>query len=150
MSELASTLSAARERSRKALAGVDLSTIVNRAGTRCVRDVLAHIASWEREVATSIRAALEGEEHVLPLPLDIDEQNERYHEANAGLTAEAATAAWEDARRELADAVAATEAAWSFRCPWGKVETVEHVVADMIEHEETHVTRIRAAVAEAS
>ena len=146
MNPLVSSLTSARARSRPTLSGVDLSTIANRAGTRRIQDVLAHIASWEREVATSIRAGLEGREHTLTLPLELDEQNERYHAANADLTADAALAMWDEARRELAEAVGRAAAEATFMCPWGKVETVDHVVKDMIEHEATHMRGILAVL----
>ena len=61
--------------SRMLLEGIDLETrIYSESGWR-IRDILGHIASWDRQVAKSLRAFRDGEDYAIP-NFDEDATNE--------------------------------------------------------------------------
>jgi hypothetical protein len=57
---------------------VDLEMVVHKETGWRVRDVVGHIATWDREVAKSLRANMAGFEYLTP---DLDEDENEFNEA---------------------------------------------------------------------
>ena len=116
-------------------------------GVWSVKDVLAHIAFWERYAANIIRDALRGS---MPA-LVADDETERN---NASVVAQyyqrslaAVIADWQQAREDLLEEIAElseadlndpTRFAWS-----PGITLLEHIAGNSYEHEQEHIDQIR-------
>lgn len=85
---------------RATIKGVDLETPVYEDGEWQIRDVIGHIAIWDREVVRSISAYKEGREYSIP-NFDEDVYNDRAALEMRELTAEGVFNEWEQAREEF-------------------------------------------------
>jgi uncharacterized damage-inducible protein DinB len=71
-----------------------------------VRDILGHIATWDREVAKSLRAYRTGTEYVIPdLDEDEDDFNQQAVLEQRELTTQQIIAEWKQACKEFKEAV---------------------------------------------
>ncbi len=102
---LAGQLHDARERLLASFAGLTEEEMAQAgvAGRWSVRDVLAHVAAWDRAVTEQFRAMLAGERHPL---LDMDEEgvqqfNEEHWSANQSMPLAEAVAELTAAREEM-------------------------------------------------
>jgi hypothetical protein len=117
-------------------------------GDWSVKDVLAHIAFWERHAADIVRAAVVGEK---PL-LDVEDKTES---RNSSVVAQyylaplsAVIASWQDAQEELLEQLQELSDADlndPDRFPWNKGRTLLSRIADnSYEHEQEHIDQIRS------
>jgi hypothetical protein len=117
-------------------------------GSWSVKDVLAHIAFWERYAADVVRAARCGETP----QLDVEDLTES---RNASVVAQyylmslgAVLASWHTAREELLDQIAELSEAdlnESHRFPWSEGRSLLNRIADnSYEHEQEHIEQIRS------
>lgn len=108
-----------------------------------VRDIVGHLATWDREVAKSIRAFQVGEEYSIP-GFDEDEFNDHEVQEQRKLSAQGVFALWEGARQEFIAAVKGMPIdrfGSDLLYPWGdergNVSTlVEYMTGHDIEHQE--------------
>jgi hypothetical protein len=117
-------------------------------GSWSVKDVLAHIAFWERYSANMLRAAQRGE---MP-ELDVEDTTES---RNASVVAQyyltplgAVIASWHAAREDLLDQIADLSEADLIdpqRFTWSEGRSLLHRIAiNSYEHEQEHIEQIRA------
>jgi hypothetical protein len=117
-------------------------------GSWSVKDVLAHIAFWERYATDIVRAALRGE---VP-QLDAEDLTES---RNASVVAQyyltplgAVIARWHAAREDLLDQIAdLSEAELNDpdRFPWSQgYALLSRIAANSYEHEQEHIKQIRS------
>ena len=117
-------------------------------GVWSVKDVLAHIAFWERYAANILSAAARGE---TPQPTADDETERR----NASVVAQyyqrplsAVIADWQQAREELLEQIERlTDADLNDpdRFPWSEGRALrDHIAGNSYEHEHEHIEQIRA------
>jgi hypothetical protein len=117
-------------------------------GVWSVKDVLAHIAFWERDAANMLHAAVRGETP----DLFADDATERN---NASVVAQyyqrslsAVIADWQQAREELIDAIEDLEDADlndADRFPWSGGRTLaDRIIGNSYDHEQEHIEQIRA------
>jgi hypothetical protein len=117
-------------------------------GDWSVKDVLAHIAFWERYMADIIRAAKSGETPQLDVE-DLTESRNASVVAQYYLTSLGAVlAAWHAAREELLDQIAGLSEADlndPQRFPWSEGRTLlERIAGNSYGHEQEHIDQIRA------
>jgi hypothetical protein len=117
-------------------------------GVWSVKDVLVHVAFWERYAVNIIRAAVDGETPNLVA----DDQTER---SNASVVAQyyqralsAVIADWQAAREELLEWIedlSDEDLNDVERFPWSGGRTLlDHIATSSYEHEQEHIDQIRA------
>jgi hypothetical protein len=120
-------------------------------GVWSVKDVLAHIAFWERYTVKMLQAAARGETP----ELSADDQTERN---NASVVAQyyqrplsAVIADWQQAREDLLEQLAGLSEADlndPDRFPWSNGRTLlDRIASSSYEHEQEHVEQIRTWLA---
>jgi hypothetical protein len=116
-------------------------------GDWSVKDVLAHIAFWERYATGVITAARQGEAPQLDAEDGTESRNAsvvaQYYLASMG----AVIASWNEAREELIDQIEELSDADlndQQRFPWNEGRALlERIAANSYEHEHEHIEQIR-------
>jgi uncharacterized protein (TIGR03083 family) len=121
-------------------------------GVWSVKDVLAHLAFWERYCVRMLRAVARGETP----EMDADDATER---SNASVVAQyyqrplsGVVADWQQAREDLLEQLerlADDDLHDPDRFPWSAGRTLlERIAGNSYEHEQEHIDQIRAWMAE--
>ena len=117
-----------------------------------VRDIVGHIATWEREVANSLRAYQAGSEYLIP-DLDEGEYNERAVLEQKKLPSQQVQKEFEQAYNEFRKAIqemSDDRFPGDMVYPWGDERgSIVRLVEDMIEHAVEHKDEIIKAAQEA-
>ncbi|MFQ5419809.1 MAG: DinB family protein [Anaerolineae bacterium] len=135
-----------------ALAGIDLEMPVYTDTGWRIRDIIGHIATWDRQAAMSIRAFRDGTEYAIP-DLDEDAFNQQAVMAQRALTAQQVTVEWEEARAAFKKAVREipdTQFPGDLLYPWGDergalAQLVEFMCEHDVEHQEEIVKAIQSS-----
>lgn len=113
-----------------------------------VRDVIWHLAVWDRQVAKSILAFKDGGQYAIP-EFDEDRFNNAAFQDGRQLSPEQLLKESAQARSEFQQAVKMfpeDQFSAEFLYPWGDESgDVTQVVNNMVEHDEEHRTEILAA-----
>lgn len=129
--------------------GVDPKMQVNPETDWRIRDIIGHIATWDREVTKSIRAFLQGSEYSIP-DFDEDGFNDREVQEQRKLSTEAVFALWEGGRQEFMSVVNDFPVEqWSgdLLYPWGDERgSISTLVEYMMEHDLEHRDEIVKAL----
>jgi hypothetical protein len=129
------------------IAGIDLNQRAYTDSDWRVRDIIGHIATWDREVTKSIRAFLRDDEYVIP-EMDGDETdfNAEAVIEQRGLSNQQIVADWKQARQDFIaaiDDVPAEKLSENLLYPWGDERgSVSRMIEYMIEHDEEHRNEI--------
>ncbi len=126
-------------------------------GGRSVKDVLAHIAVWERRCARWLEISMRGEVPERPEPGvtwdKIDDLNERDFLNTQNYTLQEARDAYRQSYRQLFDLVKSMpeeDFGMSHRFSWWEGEPISTVIAsNSFEHYREHEEQIRAWLAKA-
>jgi hypothetical protein len=145
-------LSEAHHAVEATLDNVHLETPVhNDTGWR-VRDILGHIATWDREAARSLRAYRAGSEYIIP-DFDEDEYNHRAVSEQRKLSVGQILEEFEGAYNELRTAIQEMpddRFPGDLLYPWGDERgDIATLVEYMIEHADEHNDEIKQAAQEA-
>lgn len=134
---------------RATLEGVDPEMRVYTDTGWRIRDIIGHIATWDRQVAKSIRAFREGSEYSIP-NLDEDVFNQQAVLEQQELTAEQIFAEWEQARKDFKKAVQEVpldQFPGDLLYPWGDERgSISQLVEYMSEHDAEHREEIVKAI----
>ena len=134
---------------RAVLEGIDLEMGVYKDGDWRIRDVLGHVATWDRETAKSLRAYMKGSEYIIP-NLEEDDFNQKAVLEQRKLTTEDILTEWEQAHEDLKSAVEEIpldKFPGDFRYPWGDERgSITQLVDYFIEHDAEHRDEIEKAV----
>ena len=129
----------ARERMRRALAGIDPSLGIYPLWT--VKELLAHLAGWDDATILALQALQAGNEPPLLAMRGIDFYNAQTVAERAELNYDQIVKEWEMVREqlvkllnELPDELISKRAV----TPWGAIMPVASLVQIMIDHEEEH------------
>jgi hypothetical protein len=128
---------------QRILEGIDLELRVYSDPDWRIRDILGHIATWDREVAKSLRAFLVGSEYVIP-NLDADETdfNEQAVTEQRQLSTQQIVAEWSQTREDFKAALSdipSDRFPGDLLYPWGDERgSIAQLVEYMIEHDEEH------------
>ena len=113
-----------------------------------VRDIIGHLAVWDREVAKSIRAYQGGGEYSIP-DLDEDGFNNQNMEELRKLSGQEVFKLWEDAREEFVAAVrdmSLDDFESIFLYPWDERGRLSTLVEDMTDHDVLHRMEIEKSL----
>jgi hypothetical protein len=131
--------------------GIDLELrVYSESGWR-IRDILGHIATWDREVTKSLRAFLTESEYIIP-DLDNDETgfNEKAVTEQSTLSTNQIVAEWKQAREDFRTAIKAIPTEkfpGDLLYPWGNESgSITRLVEYMVEHDEEHIGEIEKAL----
>lgn len=116
-----------------------------------IRDILGHIATWDREAARSLRAYRSGGTYVTP---DFDEDEDDFNQQAVAEQKKLATRElleeWDQAREEFKEAVQDIpddQFPGDLLYPWGDERgTIAYLVEDMVEHATEHRDEIAQAI----
>jgi hypothetical protein len=144
-------LTEARLATRAVLEGVDPELRVYSDTDWRVKDILGHLAVWDREVAKSLRAFSKGDEYFIP---DLDEDESEYNEKavieHRKLTTQQIYEEWEQAHNDFKEAIRLVPAELfpgDVLYPWGDERgSIALLVDYMIEHEVVHREEIENAI----
>lgn len=134
---------------RTSLEGIDLEVRVYPDSGWRIRDILGHLATWDRQVAKSLRAYRVGKEYAIP---DLDETafNEQDVLRQQRLTTQQVYVEWAQAREDFKGAVGEIPLELfpgDLLYPWGDERgTIAHLVEMMIEHDVEHREEIAKAI----
>ncbi len=115
-----------------------------------VKDILAHIAAWDAEVASAIHALATEKSprfgyHIDPKD-DFREWNAQQVEKRHGLNPAQVMAEVSESRQKLLEIIEGLDEAqltWFGHVPWGWSASVEELIRVQAEHDEDHAARIR-------
>lgn len=135
------------------LEGIDLEMSVHSDSDWRIRDVLGHIATWDREVTKSLRAYLRGAEYFIPgIGEDETDFNQQAVVEQHRLSTQQVVAEWEQARQEFKAAVSdipLDRFPGDLLYPWGDERgSIAQLVEYMVEHDEEHRDEIVKALKE--
>jgi uncharacterized damage-inducible protein DinB len=129
--------------------GVDPEIRVYKEQDWRIRDILGHIATWDREVTKSLNAFRLGEEYFIP-DLEEDEFNERAVLERKKLTYQQVLMEWEEAREDFIEAIQRIpldQFQGNLLYPWGDERgSIQELVAYMVEHDEEHRDEMKEAI----
>ncbi|MBP8973551.1 MAG: ClbS/DfsB family four-helix bundle protein [Anaerolineae bacterium] len=150
--ELLADLRAARERLLSALEGLSEEDMlrVGAVGIWSVKDVLAHLVSWEAELVTALAHLPQSggrPPHIVEIE-DIDEWNAEQYRTNAPRPLTAVLEDFHGVHKHLLEAVAALDNRTlddNRRFPWMEGEPLSYLILEnAVWHEEEHAEDIRA------
>lgn len=114
-----------------------------------IRDIIGHLATWDRQAVKSLRAFLEGKEFSIP-NLDEDAFNEQAVLEQRGMTDEQVFRAWEQAREEFIEVIQTIPLdlfPGDLLYPWGDERgSISQLVEYMSEHDMEHRDEIAEAI----
>ncbi|GAI75344.1 unnamed protein product [marine sediment metagenome] len=132
------------------LEGNDMEVSVHADSDWQIRDIIWHIAVWDRQVTKSIRAFKDGGEYAIPA-LKIDEFNERAFQEGRKLTKEQVIEEYEQARGDFKASVQELpqeKYSEDLLYPWGDERgDISQLVEYLVEHDAEHRDEIAAALA---
>jgi len=137
------------------LEGIDLEMGVYTDSDWRVRDILGHIATWDREVTKSLRAFLAGTKYSI-VDLDDDETdfNQQAVLSQRELTTQELMDEWKEARDDFKAAISEIPSErfpGDMVYPWGDEHgSIAILVGYMIDHDEEHRLEILKAIKKTS
>ncbi len=148
---LIDSLTEARLATRATLDDVDLDMIVHEETGWRVRDIVGHIATWDWEIANSLRAYLAGSEYLTP---NLDEEEVEFNQnailEQQKLTSEQILIEFETAYDEFRKAIQEIpddRFPGDLLYPWGDERgDIATMVEYMIEHSDEHREEIMNAI----
>ena len=116
-----------------------------------IRDILGHIATWDREVSKSLGAYRNGTEYFIPdIGDDETDFNKQSVKEQGELSPQRIVVEWKQARAEFIaaiDDIPLDKYPGDLLYPWGNERgSIARLVEYMIEHEEEHRTEMVEAV----
>lgn len=134
---------------RTTVAGIDPEMRVYADTDWRVRDVVGHIATWDRQVTRSLRAFRARTEYSIP-DLDEDAFNEQAVLEQRELTTQQVFAEWEQAREDFKEAVQGIpidQFPGDLLYPWGDERgSIARLVEMMTDHDTEHLDEIVKAI----
>ncbi len=142
-------LSETRSATQAVLEGSDLEMRVFTDGDWRIRDLLGHIATWDRETTKSLRSFMQGSEYLIQ-GFEEDDFNQNSVLEQRKMSTEDILTEWEQAREDLKSAVEEIpldKFSIDFLAPWGDdLWSATQMVDYFIEHEDVHRAEIEKAL----
>ena len=131
--------------------GIDLELRVYADTDWRIRDILGHIATWDREVTKSLRAFLKGGEYFIPgINEDETDFNRQAVAEQRKLSTQQIVAEWEQARMDFKSVLSdipLEKFPGDLLYPWGDERgSIPQLVEYMVEHDEEHRDEIIEAI----
>jgi len=136
-----------------ALEGVDPEMRIYAESDWTIRDIIGHLATWDRQVTKSLRAYQEGSEYAIPdMGEGEDDFNQQAVKQQRALTAQQVFAEWDQARVNFKAAVQEIpleQFPGDLLYPWGDEHgSIPKLVMYMVEHDAEHREEIVKAIQE--
>jgi len=136
-----------------ALQGIDPETLIYAQSDWTIRDIIGHLATWDRQVTKSIRAYRVGSEYAIPgLGEGEDDFNQQAVLEQRALTAQQVLAEWNQTRADFKAAVLEIPLELfpgDLLYPWGDERgDIAKLVKYMVEHDTEHRDEIVKATGE--
>ncbi len=133
------------------LIGLDLELIIYDDEEWRIRDILGHIATWDREVIRALSAYLEGSEYVIPgIAEDETDFNAQKLVEQRNLSIDQIKDEWNQARddfKEIVKQIPPDKLSSELEFPWGEeTGSISVLINYMIEHNEEHQNEIMEAL----
>ncbi|MFC1922646.1 DinB family protein [Chloroflexota bacterium] len=131
--------------------GIDPEWRVHTDSSWRIKDILGHIATWDRQVTKSLRAYQAGSEYAIT---DFEEHafNEQAVKAQQSLTAQQVYVEWEQARQDFIDVLKEIPSdlfPGDLLYPWGDESgSIAQLVEFMTDHDAEHRDEIMKALNE--
>ena len=151
---LLTRLSETHTATREILDGIDLEICVFSDTDWRIRDILGHIATWDRILANALKAYIEGSQFVVIHDWDKEEVefNHRAVQEQRKFSTEGLTDEWEQAHKEFIDALSAMpleKLSGDYVYPWADERgDIVALVEIMIDHNAGHLEDIAKAIEE--
>jgi hypothetical protein len=135
----------------EAVKGLDLDTIIHDDTDWRIRDILGHIATWDRVLVHAIQSYLDGSEYVIPgMVGDETDYNAEKVVEQRNLSVSEMLLEWNQAREDFFDIVGKIPAEKFFdelAFPWGdEMGSLTLMIEYMIEHNGEHQEEIMQAI----
>jgi hypothetical protein len=134
---------------RATLEGIDPELRVHTDTGWRIRDIIGHIATWDREAAKSISAFGAGTEYSIP-DLDEDVFNQQAAMVQQELTAQQVFAEWEQARDDLkavVQEILSDQFPGDLLYPWGDERgSIPQLIEFIVKHDAEHRDEIVRAI----
>lgn len=135
----------------QALEGLDLELVIHSDTDWCIRDILGHIATWDRVLIHTIQTFLEGSEYVIPgMVGDETDYNAQKVVEQRKLSSSEILTEWNQAREDFLTIVQQIPTDKFFdelAFPWGDERgSLSLMIEYMIEHNGEHQAEILQAV----
>ena len=135
----------------QALEGLDLELVIHPDTGWCIRDILGHIATWDRVLIHSIQTFLEGSEYVIPgMVGDETDYNTQKVAEQKKLSSSEILKEWNQAREDfitIVQQIPTDKFIDELAFPWGDERgSVSVMIEYMIEHNGEHQAEILQAV----
>jgi uncharacterized damage-inducible protein DinB len=137
---------------RKAIEGADPDFCIYPDADWRIRDIIGHIATWDRQVVNSLKAFMIGNEYCIP-DLDEDSFNQQQVAESREMTAHQVFQEGQQARKDFIQAIeeiSQDRFHGDLLYPWGDergniVKLVEYMIEHEIEHREEIVKAIEGS-----
>ncbi len=148
--QLLNLLTSSHTATQNAIEGVDLEIVVYENPSWQIRDIIWHLAAWDRQVTKSIRAFIEGDEYAIP-EFDEDAFNREAIIEGRKLSSDQVLIEWHQARTGFKDAIQELpieKHTLDLLYPWGDERgDIELLVTYMVKHDAEHRTEIASVLA---
>lgn len=149
--DLLKKLADSHSATRAILKGVDPEIRVYTDTDWRIRDIIGHIATWDRQVAKSLRAFLAGTEYAIP---DLDGDETKFNQQAVLEQRELSTPQiyeeWEQARDDFKEAIReipSDQFPGDLLYPWGDERgSIAQLIGIMIDHDDEHREEIVKAI----
>ena len=135
----------------KTIEGLDLDLVIHADTDWRIRDILGHIATWDRVLIHAIQCFLEGSEYVIPSMVgDETDYNQSKVLEQRTLPTEEIYQEWIKARKDFINSVQSTppeKFSEELAYPWGDERgSLAEMIEYMVDHDSEHQEEILAAI----
>lgn len=146
---LINLLASERFKTMQALREVNDFTLIYQEGGWRIKDILGHIATWEREVLATLQAFNAQDSYSLGADLDIEQYNQQQFEQRKGYFPAQIRMDWGMVRRDLQFVINQVPAERLFHVidfPWNEKGTISQMIDSLVKHEAEHLAEILAVL----
>lgn len=146
---LINLLASERFKTMQALREVNDFTLIYQEGGWRIKDILGHIATWEREALATLQALNAGDSYSLGTDLDIEQYNLQEFEQRKGYFPAQIRMDWGMVRRDLQFVINQVPAERVFDVidfPWNEKGTISQMIDSLVKHEAEHLAEILAVL----
>lgn len=144
---LINLLASERFKTMQALREVNDFTLIYQEGGWRIKDILGHIATWEREALATLQAF--NAQDTYSLGLDIEQYNQQQFEQRKGYFPAQIRMDWGMVRRDLQFVINQVPAERFFDVidfPWNEKGTISQMIDILVKHEAEHLAEILAVL----
>jgi len=149
--EILQRLAETHEDLEKTIEGLDLDLVIHADTDWRIRDILGHIATWDRVLIHAIQSFLEGSEYVIPgMVGDETDYNQEKVLEQRKLPTEEICQEWNQARKDFINVVRSTppeKFSEELAYPWGDERgSLAVMIEYMVDHDGEHQEEILAVI----